>query len=93
MPKPETLLHKIMVGIIISLSTLIIGWGTWVTTKTFAIDELKNCVESNERKIEKESEKREKQITDRMDKQDKKLENIYKILIDMKGDIGKINTQ
>ena len=88
MDKPETLTQKIMIILIGTIVASLLGWGVWVTTQTFAIDDIKSCVVDNENKIEKESEKREKQIADRMDKQDKKMTDIYNQLIKLNRKLG-----
>ena len=86
----EGTINKILIGVLITLISAFIGWGTWVTTNAYAINNLKLATTKNEQKIADESKNRQKQIKERMDKQDillqnqdKKLSDIYMLLINM----------
>jgi hypothetical protein len=91
MKPKDGILNKILTGVLVAFVMAILSWGIWVTGNAYAVNGLKLSASENEKKIEKESENRQKQIKDRMDKQDtllqnqdKKLSDIYILLINMK---------
>jgi len=90
LPKRDGIWNKILVGVSIALITSFLGWGTWVTVVAFDVEAVVACAQENKVKIDKKSDELHKQIRIGMDKtqnqlnrQDDKLNDIMKILINM----------